>query len=177
MVKVLTASETERMIPPELTDGLAMQDIDTEHRIFRTPGYNSGRTEDKYTCEANSRILAQNYAKTITDEIIILMDSDVMLLKPNALSLLIEHISSIETCGIAALWFGRIKKKTTKLTHVDIKCCAIRREIFVSVDYLKRPKTTCLCDHTRKTAESMGYYAEYINFYTYAKELSRKELK
>jgi len=129
------AVKTGHVLDSKVLNGLATQNIPIDLLISPcTPVHNEKVRE----CSINrSRNELQRLASTIDTELVMLMDSDVVLTDPTTVSKMVAQLGYRKTCVA-------VQTKDKLDNHVVTACAVIRKSDYDRIDYSSTP-SICQC--------------------------------
>jgi hypothetical protein len=129
------AVKTGHILDSRVLRGLAMQDVEVDLLISPCNTVHNERVRE---CSINrSRNELQRIASTIDTELVLLMDSDVVLTDSSTVSKMVEQLGTRNTCVA-------VQTKDKLDNHVVTACAVVHKSDYDRIDFSSTP-SICQC--------------------------------
>ena len=138
MIKIIIPIKAGYGIPQIVLDGIASQLTETELVVSEMEPIPD--VDRELSINANRhRLQGMIIDSVYVDKYIVLMDSDVVMTDPTAISSMCKYLDDNEWCGCVAI----DTKGYTDPTHVVCACAVIRYDVYSNIDFLTTSQCQC----------------------------------
>jgi hypothetical protein len=157
-MKILIPMQSQKGLPEKIIDAYGAQ---TEKAEIITIGVPCVKDDVHRFSEARSREICSLMAKTISDPVVCMADSDCLQLFTTNLAEAKAEIERVPELDAVALSKYEISKLDSE--HVDIKCIVIRTQLLSQISWLAPTDKLCLCYKVREYLDDLDYSFRYLD--------------